>query len=79
MVDKGRSTDKLYFHYKSLPRWTRDGKITYVKKPVIEITFRPFSESKSSENREVRVNALIDSGAVGHFFHWKLLMLYILR
>lgn len=63
MVDKGRSTDKLYFRYKSLPRWTVDGTITHVKKPVIEITFRPFSESKSAENREVRVNALIDSGA----------------
>ena len=53
MVDRGRGTDKLHFHYKSLPRWTQDGKITYVKKPVIEVTFRKFSEVKSPENREM--------------------------
>ncbi len=63
MVDRGRGTDKLYFHYKSLPRWTADGKLIHVKKPVIEITFRKFSEAKSIENREMRLNALIDSGA----------------
>lgn len=63
MVDRGRGTDRLHFHYKSLPRWTQDGKITYVKKPVIEVTFRKFSEVKGPENREMRMNALIDSGA----------------
>lgn len=63
MVDIGRGTDKLHFHYKSLPRWTQDGKLTHVKKPVIEVTFRKFSEVKSLENREMRINALIDSGA----------------
>lgn len=63
MVDKGRRTDKLDFHYKSLPRWKKDGTITHVKKPVIEVTFRKFSEAKNSENEEIRMNALIDSGA----------------
>ena len=63
MVDRGRGTDGLHFHYKSLPRWTKDGKQVHVRKPVIEVIFRKFSEAKSSENREMRFNALIDSGA----------------
>ena len=63
MVDKGRGTDKLYFHYKSLPRWAKNGELVHVKKPVIEITFRKFSETKNEENRELRLNALVDSGA----------------
>ncbi|MGB9002754.1 MAG: aspartyl protease family protein [Nitrosotalea sp.] len=46
-----------------MPRWTKDGKLIHVKKPVIEVTFRKFSEAKNSENREIRMNALIDSGA----------------
>lgn len=63
MVDTGRGTDKLYFHYKSLPHWSKEGKLVYIKKPVIEVTFRKFSETKSPENREMRMNALVDSGA----------------
>ncbi len=63
MVDFGRGADKLHFHYKSLPHWNKEGKLVYIKKPAIEITFRKFSEIKSSENRELRLNALIDSGA----------------
>ena len=63
MVDKGRGTDKLHFRYKSLPRWTPDGKLTHIRKPAIEVTFRLASEAKSTENREIRMNALIDSGA----------------
>ncbi|HEV2193840.1 MAG TPA: aspartyl protease family protein [Nitrosopumilaceae archaeon] len=63
MVDTGRGSDKLYFHYKSIPRWNKEGKLVHIKKPLIEITFRKFSEAKSSENREMRMNALVDSGA----------------
>ncbi|MGI0073693.1 MAG: aspartyl protease family protein [Nitrosotalea sp.] len=63
MVDKGRGADKLHFRYKSLPHWSKDGKLVHIKKPVIEVTFRKFSEAKSAENREIRMNALIDSGA----------------
>ncbi|MFZ1077552.1 MAG: hypothetical protein WAN47_09030 [Nitrosotalea sp.] len=63
MVDIGRGTDKLHFHYKSLPHWDKNGKLINIKKPAIEITFRKFSEKKSLENRELRLNALVDSGA----------------
>jgi hypothetical protein len=64
MVDKGRGSDKLHFRYKSIPRWTKDGKSIHVKKPAIEITLRKNSERKDQEtNREIRINALIDSGA----------------
>jgi hypothetical protein len=64
MVDKGRGSDKLHIKYKSLPRWTKDGKLVYVKKPLIEITLRKFSERKDPrKNREIRINALVDSGA----------------
>lgn len=63
MVDTGRRKDKLYFKYKSLPRWDKEGKLYYVKKPCIEVIFRKYSESKDEQNREIRLNALIDSGA----------------
>lgn len=64
MVDKGRGSDKLHLKYKSLPRWTKDGKIIHIKKPLIEIILRKFSESKDeTKNREIRINALVDSGA----------------
>ena len=63
MVDRGRQADKMVFKYKVIPRWDEDGNPIIVKKPVIEITFRRFSESKSKDNREVRMLALIDSGA----------------
>lgn len=64
MVDRGRGSDKLHFRYKSLPRWTKDGNLVHVKKPVIEIILRRFSESRDGEkNREIRINALVDSGA----------------
>lgn len=64
MVDRGRRTDRLNFKYKGIPRWDDKGNQYYVKKPVIEVTFRRFSESKDTEkNREVRMLALIDSGA----------------
>lgn len=63
MVDRGRQSDKLVFKYKVIPRWDEDGNPIIVKKPVIEITFRRFSESKDKDNREVRMLALIDSGA----------------
>ena len=63
MVDRGRQADKIVFKYKVIPRWNEQGKPIIVKKPVIEITFRKFSESKGEDNREVRMLALIDSGA----------------
>ena len=63
MADTGRKKDKLYFKYKSLPRWDKEGKLFYVKKPCIEVIFRKYSESKDEQNREIRLNALIDSGA----------------
>jgi hypothetical protein len=63
MVDFGRGTDRLHFHYRALPHWDKNGKIIYIKKPAIEITFRKYSEKKGSDNRELRLNALVDSGA----------------
>jgi hypothetical protein len=63
MADLGRGSDRLYFKYKSIPRLTKDGKYVYVRKPVIEVTFRRFSESKDENNREMKLNTLIDSGA----------------
>ncbi len=63
MVDRGRGTDKLQFHYKSLPAWSKERKLIHVKKPAIEVIFRKFSESKNEENREMRLTALLDSGA----------------
>ena len=64
MVDKGRGSDKLYFRYKSIPRWDKQGKPVYIRKPVIEVIFRKNAERRDTEeNREVRINALIDSGA----------------
>ena len=63
MVDRGRQTDKMVFKYRALPRWDDKGNPVKVKKPVIEVTFRKFSESKDENNREVRVLALVDSGA----------------
>lgn len=63
MVDRGRRSDKLHFKYKSLPRWDESGNETPVRKPVIEITFRKYSDSKSEDNPEIKLNALIDSGA----------------
>ena len=64
MVDRGRRSDKLYFRYKSIPRWDINGTPIYIRKPIIEIIFRKHAERKDSDdNREVRINALIDSGA----------------
>jgi hypothetical protein len=63
MVDRGRQTDKIVFKYKSIPRWDDQGRSIAIKKPVIEVTFRRFSESKDENNREVRMLALVDSGA----------------
>jgi len=63
MVDRGRQADKIVFKYKVIPRWDENGNPIIVKKPVIEVTFRRFSDSKSKDNREVRMLALIDSGA----------------
>lgn len=64
MVDKGRGTDKIHFRYRSIPRWTKDGKPIHVKKPAIEVTLRKNAERKDPEtNREIRINALVDSGA----------------
>jgi len=64
LVDQGRRKDKLHFRYKSIPRWDREGNPIRTKKPVIEVTFRKYSDSKNTEtNREVRLFALIDSGA----------------
>jgi len=64
MVDLGRRKDKLDFKYKALPRWTKEGKEVQIKKPVIEVVFRKFSERRDAEkNREVRMLALVDSGA----------------
>lgn len=74
MVDLGRGYDRLHFKYKSIPRLTKDGKYIHVRKPVIEATFRRFSESKSENNREIKLNALIDSGA-----DWSFLPLEIAR
>lgn len=64
MVDRGRQTDKLVFKYKGIPRWDERGNPYSIKKPIIEVTFRRFSESRDNENnREMRMLALIDSGA----------------
>ena len=64
MVDRGRRSDKLYFRYKSIPRWDIHGNPVYIRKPIIEVIFRKHAERKDSDdNREVRINALIDSGA----------------
>lgn len=46
-----------------MPHWDKNGKLIFIKKPAIEITFRKFSEAKSPDNRELRLNALVDSGA----------------
>ena len=64
MVDRGRQTDKIVFKYKALPRWDNKGNPIKIKKPVIEVTFRKFSESKNENNREIRVLALVDSADV---------------
>jgi len=64
VVDKGRQSDKLYFRYKAVPRWDKHGNVFYHKKPTIEVIFRRFAEHKDAEdNREVKMLALIDSGA----------------
>lgn len=63
MVDRGRRADKIVFKYKVIPRWNEHGEPIIVKKPVIEVTFRRFSESKGKNNREIRMLALVDSGA----------------
>lgn len=64
MVDRGRQSDKLVFKYKGIPRWDIEGNQVLVKKPVIEVTFRRFGERKDTEsNRELRMLALVDSGA----------------
>lgn len=63
MVDRGRQTDKIVFKYKAIPRWNKKGNPVKIKKPVIEVTFRRFSESKAKDNREIRMLALVDSGA----------------
>ncbi|MFQ5783175.1 MAG: aspartyl protease family protein [Nitrosopumilus sp.] len=63
MVDLGRQADKLVFKYKVIPRWNEQGEPVIVKKPVIEVTFRRFSERKDENNREIRMLALVDSGA----------------
>lgn len=64
MVDLGRGKDKLHFKYKALPKWTTDGREIPEKKPVIEIAFRRFAERRDAkDNKEMRVLALVDSGA----------------
>lgn len=64
MVDRGRQTDKLVFKYRGIPRWDDQGNPYSIKKPIIEVIFRRFSESRDVENnREMRMFALIDSGA----------------
>jgi len=63
MVDRGRQADKIIFKYKAIPRWDDKGNKITIKKPVIEVTFRRFSESKTEDNREIRMLALVDSGA----------------
>ncbi len=64
MVDKGRRKDKLFFRYRSVPRWDKSGNPIHNKKPVIEITFRKYADSKNPDtNREIRLLALVDSGA----------------
>ena len=64
MVDQGRRKDKLFFRYRSVPKWDKDGNLIRNKKPVIEVVFRKYSDSKNPEtNREIRLLALVDSGA----------------
>lgn len=64
MTDQGRRKDKISFRYRSIPRWDKDGNLIRSKKPVIEVTFRKYSDPKNPEtNPEVRMLALIDSGA----------------
>lgn len=63
MVDKGRSSDKLNFRYKTEYAPTPDGDYVPVEKPKIEVIFRRFSETKREDNKEFRTFALIDSGA----------------
>lgn len=64
MVDQGRKRDKLFFRYRSVPKWDKDGNPIRNKKPVIEVVFRKYSDSKNPEtNREIRLLALVDSGA----------------
>lgn len=64
MVDQGRRKDKLHFKYRSIPKWDKDGNEIRNKKPVIEVIFRKYSDRTDPEtNREIRLLALIDSGA----------------
>jgi hypothetical protein len=64
LVDQGRRKDKLFFRYKSVPKWDNDGNPIRNKKPVIEVVFRKYSDPKNPEtNREIRLLALVDSGA----------------
>jgi len=68
VVDKGRQSNKLYFRYKAVPRWDKHGNVSYHKKPTIEVIFRRFAEHKDvKNNREVKMLALIDSGADSSF------------
>jgi hypothetical protein len=64
LVDQGRKKDKLFFRYRSVPKWDKDGNPIRNKKPVIEVVFRKYSDSKNPvTNREMRLLALVDSGA----------------
>lgn len=64
MVDKGRFGSNLHFRYKSVLRPTKNGTWVRVPKPKLEIIFRKYAESKDPEkNREIKLDALIDSGA----------------
>jgi len=63
MVDKGRSSDKINFKYKTEYVPNKDGDYVPVEKPKIEVVFRRFSETKTKNNKEFRTFALIDSGA----------------
>ena len=69
MVDKGRFGSNIHFKYKTELRPTKSGMWVRVPKPKLEIIFRKFAESKDPEkNREIKFNALIDSGADYSFF-----------
>lgn len=63
MVDKGRSSNKIHFKYKTEYVPNQDGEYVPVEKPKIEVVFRRFSETKREDNREFRTFALVDSGA----------------
>jgi hypothetical protein len=68
LVDRGRRKDKLHFKYRSVPRWDKNGSEIRKRKPVIEVTFRKYSDRKDREtNPEIRLLALIDSGADSSF------------